>query len=232
MNFECGSRSFKKTPSAAESIVSHTFRRGVLFEQSLSQRRRSTSVRRPPQASLAPRQGTFMIVKRCVRERGIHALHSLCSCCRRRRSRNANDSARPTKQSIRHPRAYSNALSVCRLTACWSVRESNPRQPDYRSGALPTELTGVVDSTSPSLDSMFGTRGTDREYCVLRAAGPATSKTLLVKDADRNRTCFLLLCRQQPNRLAPASRKCSRQESDLVLDLREVACESGTPRRQ
>ena len=67
-----------------------------------------------------------------------------------------------------------------------------------------------------------------------------------------------LLCRQQPNRLAPASNfisdfglwiadyksqfsirnpkfairncQCPRQESDLVLDLRGVACESGTPR--
>jgi hypothetical protein len=41
-----------------------------------------------------------------------------------------------------------------------------------------------------------------------------------------------LLCRQPPCRLAPASFKCPRQESDLVLDLRGVACESGTPRGQ
>ena len=30
------------------------------------------------------------------------------------------------------------------------------------SGALSTELTGVVDSTSPSLESMFGTHGANR----------------------------------------------------------------------
>jgi hypothetical protein len=153
---------FQKHPWAADSIVGHTFRCGVQFEQSRSQRRRITLARGPTRASLAPRQGAFMVVKRCVRERGIHALHSFGSCCPRRRSRNANDNARLTKRLVRHPRAYSNALRVCRFTACWSVRESNPRQPDYRSGALPTELTGVVDSTSPSLNSMSGTRGTNR----------------------------------------------------------------------
>ena len=40
-----------------------------------------------------------------------------------------------------------------------------------------------------------------------------------------------LLCSQPPGRLAPASViKCSRQESNLVFDLRKVACESGTLR--
>jgi hypothetical protein len=85
MNGECGSRRFKKDPWAAESIVNHTFRRGVLFKQSRSQRRRNTSAQRLAQASLAPLHGTFMIVKRCVRERGIYALHSSGSCCPRRR---------------------------------------------------------------------------------------------------------------------------------------------------
>ena len=42
-----------------------------------------------------------------------------------------------------------------------------------------------------------------------------------------------LLCRQLPCRLAPASRiKCPRQESNLDLDLRRVACESATLRGQ
>ena len=43
-----------------------------------------------------------------------------------------------------------------------------------------------------------------------------------------------LLCRQSPCRLAPASQsiKCPRQESNLVFDLRRVACESGTLRGQ
>ena len=38
-----------------------------------------------------------------------------------------------------------------------------------------------------------------------------------------------LLCRQSPCRLASASNKCPRQELNLVLDLRRVVCESGTP---
>ena len=62
--------------------------------------------------------------------------------------RGKNDNARPTEQLVRHPRAYSNApwrLQALRLAV--SVRESNPRQPDLQSGALPTELTGVVAMT-------------------------------------------------------------------------------------
>ncbi len=38
-------------------------------------------------------------------------------------------------------------------------------------------------------------------------------------------------CSRSPGRLAPASREsCPRQELNLVLDLRRVVCESGTPR--
>ena len=49
-----------------------------------------------------------------------------------------------------------------------------------------------------------------------------------VKDAGGSRTHFRLLCRQPPCRLAPASVKCPRQESNLVYELRGLACESGT----
>jgi hypothetical protein len=152
----------KKHPQAAERQSGHTSECGVLFEQSRSQRRRATSVRCPTQASLAPRQRTFMVVKRCVRERGIHALHSFGSCCPRRRSRYAHGNAEPTKRLVRHPRAYSNALRVCRFAACGVGTGVEPVTARLRSGALPTELTGVVDSTSPSLESMFGSRSTNR----------------------------------------------------------------------
>jgi hypothetical protein len=43
-----------------------------------------------------------MIVKRCVRERGIHALHSFGSCCPRRRSR-WRERQRAADQTINPP---------------------------------------------------------------------------------------------------------------------------------
>ena len=49
-----------------------------------------------------------------------------------------------------------------------------------------------------------------------------------VRDAGGSRTHSKLLCRQPPYRLAPASCQCPYQESNLVLDLRRVACESNT----
>ena len=53
------------------------------------------------------------------------------------------------------------------------------------------------------------------------------------RDAGGSRTHLRLLCRQPPGRLAPASViKCSRQESNLVFDLRKVACESSTLRER
>ena len=53
------------------------------------------------------------------------------------------------------------------------------------------------------------------------------------RDAGGSRTHLRLLCRQPPGRLAPASvTKCSRQESNLVFDLRKVACESSTLRER
>jgi hypothetical protein len=47
------------------------------------------------------------------------------------------------------------------------------------------------------------------------------------RDAGGSRTHFKLLCRQLPCRLAPASinKRCPRQESNLVFDLRRVACD-------
>ena len=54
------------------------------------------------------------------------------------------------------------------------------------------------------------------------------------KDAGGSRTHGKLLCRQLPDRLASASRcrfQCPRQESNLGLDLRRVACKlHHTPR--
>jgi hypothetical protein len=58
---------------------------------------------------------------------------------------------RPRSRSNKRPpsssaaaRAITPAVSVC-YHCWWSVRESNPRQPEYQSGALPTELTGIGD---------------------------------------------------------------------------------------
>ena len=169
----------------------------------------------------------------CANAVSTHCIASVRAAARRRLAEARCDNARPIKQSVRHPRAYSNALSVCRFAACWSVRESNPRQPDYRSGALPTELTGG------GLDIAFvkfHVRNTRHQPLILGAARrwPSDVKPAcnFIRDAGGSRTHFKLLCRQPPGRLAPASSKCPRQESNLVFDLRRVACESGTPRGQ
>ena len=88
-----------------------------------------------------------------------------------------------------------------------SVRESNPRQPDYRSGALSTELTG--GGRRARFDPMFGTRYADRLSGAERAAGFDASNLaykLHSKDASGSRTRSELLCRQPPRRWASASR--------------------------
>ncbi len=64
------------------------------------------------------------------------------------------------------------------------------------------------------------------------AAGRAdTTEASLKRNAGGSRTHYKPLCRRPPYRLAPAldafqrSQKCPRQDSDLVLDLRRVACD-------
>jgi hypothetical protein len=56
----------------------------------------------------------------------------------------------------------------------------------------------------------------------------------MIRDAGGSRTRLKPLCRRLPGRLAPASFaspiKCPRQESNLVFDLRRVACIRHTPR--
>jgi hypothetical protein len=82
------------------------------------------------------------------------------------------------------------------------------------------------------------------------AAGRAgTTEASLRRNAGGSRTHYQPLCRRPPHRVAPALdelkefQKCPRQDSDLVLDLRRVACDpphsedvyksllSGTPPR-
>ena len=96
---------------------------------------------------------------------------------------------RAADQSIvRHPRAFSDALRVAARTRGGGVGTGfEPATARLRSGALPTELTGVVDSTSLSLNSMFGTRSANQSYCAPRAAGPATSKPCLKFLSKRRR---------------------------------------------
>ena len=82
-------------------------------------------------------QRTFAIVKRCVRERGIHALHSLGLCCRR-----AAVSSKPSTTT----RGRSNNLSATlgligraltallrRLSPCW-----------YGSRTRDSQIIGLV----------------------------------------------------------------------------------------
>jgi hypothetical protein len=95
-----------------------------------------------------------------------------------RRIAEANRS-RAADQSIDPPPLgfLERCLSVAGLRPA-VVRDSNPRQPDYRSGALSTELT-CWRLTSPSLKPMSGTRGANRFHGATRAAGPSDGKPCL-----------------------------------------------------
>ena len=78
------------------------------------------------------------------------------------------------------------------------VRESNPSQPDYWSGALSTELTC---STRPSVRTHL--RNTRRQPPRTRT-GAARRWPGRIRGAGGSRTHSKLLCRQPPCRLAPA----------------------------
>ena len=67
----------------------------------------------------------------------------------------------------------------------------------------------------------------------LHAAGQTTSTTFHSKRRRWESNPLRSGCSRLPCRLAPASViKCSRQESNLVFDLRKVACESSTLRER
>ena len=129
-----------------------------------------------------------MIVKRRVRDPGIHALHSAGSCCRhvvvppRRIWQRAADRAigPPPSGFVGRNRAPAEAFA-------WSVRESNPRQPDFQSGALSTELTVLVD-LSIAFDR-FHVRNTRHQPLIPCAARrwPSDVKPLLVVSFKRRR---------------------------------------------
>ena len=119
----------------------------------------------------------------------------------------------PHEQYARNPRRCRSLTSRWPITH-WSaslgplgagfqpavlVRESNPRQPDYRSGALSSELTWLTrpigqnpctEHTLPTVVKQGGVR---------RWPGR-------IRDAGGSRTHSKLLCRQPPYRLAPAPR--------------------------
>ena len=93
----------------------------------------------------------------------------------------------------------------------------------------------MVDLTSPSLDSMSGTRSANRLHGAPRAAGPATSNLACISSKRRRWESNPLRTALQAAAVAVWLQrhvKCPRQESNLVFDLRRVACESGTPRGQ
>lgn len=74
------------------------------------------------------------------------------------------------------------------------VRESNPRLPGYRPGALPSELTVATSSSS---DSMYGTHRSESRTTVRRAAGQTTSLPCLEETpmgVEPNSDCFAGSC--------------------------------------
>jgi hypothetical protein len=160
---------------------------------------------------LAPRRRTSTIIKRCVRERGIHALHSHGSCCRHAAKSLSRARRRAADQTIvRHPRATRTLFAFASFAACGCGTGIEPVTARLTSGALTSELTGVVDLTIAFV-TVHVRNARPQPVCNVapRAAGPATSKP-----------CF-----------KSHRKKCPRQESNLVFDLRKVACASGTLRR-
>ncbi len=147
--------------------------------------------------------------KRCRRECGIHALQSVGGRCRGQLPAEASSKIAADQFTRSLPSGLPETLSRLRwseFSHSRSVRESNPRQPDYRSGALSTELTG--GGRRARFDPMFGTRCADRLSGAERAAGFGASNLaykLHSRDAGGSRTRSELLCRQPPRRWASAS---------------------------
>ena len=95
----------------------------------------------------------FRAAQRLNDERGLHALQSVASCCRNDFSpvNHKRSAGSPSSRLIQqtsasfglHGRKDSSPFRGVgyQPTGWWSVRESNPRLPDYESGALTTELT-------------------------------------------------------------------------------------------
>src|SRR5262245_32963231 len=93
---------------------------------------------------LAPRRHTSTTVKRCVRKRGIHALHSFGPCCRYAIVciGTHTTGARPTKQSVRHPRAHrQRSRAWSRFAACGVGTGFEPATPRLLVWCSATELT-------------------------------------------------------------------------------------------
>ena len=110
------------------------------------------------------------------------------------------------------------------------VRESNPRQPDSWSGALPTELTSL-DTTigqNPCTEHTPPTASSRGQGSVRRWPG----RIIASKRRRWESNPLEPRCSRSPCRLAPALSfvQCPRQESNLVFDLRRVACKSATLR--
>jgi hypothetical protein len=103
-----------------------------------------------------------------------------------------------------------------------------------KSGALPTELTEIGDGR---FEPMSGTHGADPRSARRGLGRPVrrwtdgTNGANLQRDAGGSRTHSKPLCRRPPSHLAPTSiafrpdKKCPRQDSNLILDLRRVACD-------
>ena len=153
-------------PLGGGAIGDHTNECGVSLEYRQSLRRhgsfrRACRCRGKPDASRPTSIAAFLQAGRS----GIHALHGTRPCCQRRwraerapippgvagKADRPDCSTQPFACSpvadhtlARLPRAASSRFS----TPAVLVRESNPRQPDSRSGALSAELTWL---TRPSV---------------------------------------------------------------------------------
>ena len=123
----------------------------------------------------------------------------------------ANQPERPIRQSstpfrhLRSNRSCDLSDGVGYQPTCWSVRESNPFEPDPESGALPSGLThfGTVRS-----EPMFGTHEIETSDRPKRARSRAPrapldgrhQRAFFQRDAGGSRTRFGRFCRppQQP----------------------------------
>jgi hypothetical protein len=228
--------SLEKNPRATKRTTDHAPARGVLFEQSRPQRRHKL----PPAAPhgirhVAPSGFSPVHEAAHVNAESTHYIAPVSRCRVNRLAEASTMRGRsiirplPSGGYVERFRAPRERVSQARVGT-----GVEPVQPDYGSGALSTELTTFGGRQSPSFDPREEHACANRFNGAPRAAGPGNVRPCLKSpkiDADRNRTCLKLLCRQPPClRLQRHNEKCLRQESNLVFNLRRVACIHHTPK--
>jgi hypothetical protein len=143
-----------ETLSEGESFADHTKKCGGRLSRRFARRRRASRIAFVRRRTPEPIDDSVPAPLPSERCGGICALQSAFTCCSGQRvdptRRSAFAGLRPVwsacseadRTNVLPPRALqrrsrTSAVSVC-YHCWWSVRDSNPRQPEYQSGALPS----------------------------------------------------------------------------------------------